>query len=166
MGKCKKSSAQSGAFNLENVVLNVKQPFTTITNDFIRKSNLSDGAFKTFINLLSYSRDFNISIRNLTKLLNKSKKTIENHLKELQQKGFLKIIYDKELKNHIYELNETPNKKESKQNPTSQEIEQRKNAIKWAIKYANEINADIKDKQAFNSIMTEMLKTLDKNKAE
>ena len=160
MGKCRKSSAQSGAFNLENIKVNAIQPFTTITNEFIRNSNLSLGAYKTFINLLSYSNNFEISTNNLSKLLKRNQRTIARDLKELQEKQYLNIVYDKESKTHIYNLNETPNKPKLK--PTKKTKQESINLLKYALKKAKENTENQTDKQALSSIEKTIIDLINK----
>lgn len=71
----------------------MKRDFTQIQNSLIKNSKLSDGAFRTYLLLLSYkfteSTRVYPSQRTLAGLRNVTVKTIQNHLAELKHNNFV-----------------------------------------------------------------------------
>ncbi|MGL2350754.1 helix-turn-helix domain-containing protein [Helicobacter pylori] len=75
--------------------LNVKSNYTKTANSILIDSPLSRDARIVFITLSSLASSFNPRIEFLCKQLDMNAKTLNKYLKELVQKGFLKIIYYK-----------------------------------------------------------------------
>ncbi|WP_441736487.1 helix-turn-helix domain-containing protein [Helicobacter pylori] len=75
--------------------LNVESNYTKTANSILINSPLSRDARIVFITLSSLASSFNPRIEFLCKQLDMSVKTLNKYLKELVQKGFLKIIYYK-----------------------------------------------------------------------
>ncbi|MUU23506.1 helix-turn-helix domain-containing protein [Helicobacter pylori] len=75
--------------------LNVESNYTKTANSILIDSPLSRDARIVFITLSSLASSFNPSVKFLCKQLDMNAKTLSKYLKELVQKGFLKIIYYK-----------------------------------------------------------------------
>ncbi|WP_187831899.1 helix-turn-helix domain-containing protein [Helicobacter pylori] len=75
--------------------LNVETNYTKTANSILIDSPLSRDARIVFITLSSLASSFNPRIEFLCKQLDMNAKTLNKYLKELVQKGFLKIIYYK-----------------------------------------------------------------------
>ncbi len=75
--------------------LNVESNYTKTANSLLIDSPLSRDARIVFITLSSLASNFNPRIEFLCKQLDMNAKTLNKYLKELVQKGFLKIIYYK-----------------------------------------------------------------------
>ncbi|WP_367691042.1 helix-turn-helix domain-containing protein [Helicobacter pylori] len=75
--------------------LNVESNYTKTSNSILINSPLSRDARIVFITLSSLASSFNPRIEFLCKQLDMNAKTLNKYLKELTQKGFLKIIYYK-----------------------------------------------------------------------
>lgn len=75
--------------------LNVESNYTKTSNDILINSPLSRDARIVFITLSSLASSFNPRVEFLCKQLDMNAKTLNKYLKELVQKGFLKIIYYK-----------------------------------------------------------------------
>ncbi|MCH4610368.1 helix-turn-helix domain-containing protein [Helicobacter pylori] len=75
--------------------LNVESNYTKTANSILIDSPLSRDARIVFITLSSLASSFNPRKEFLCKQLDMSTKTLNKYLKELVQKGFLKIIYYK-----------------------------------------------------------------------
>lgn len=75
--------------------LNVENNYTKTANSILINSPLSRDARIVFITLSSLASSFNPRIEFLCKQLDMNAKTLNKYLKELVQKGFLKIIYYK-----------------------------------------------------------------------
>ncbi len=75
--------------------LNVESNYTKTANSLLIDSPLSRDARIVFITLSSLASSFNPRIEFLCKQLDMNAKTLNKYLKELVQKGFLKIIYYK-----------------------------------------------------------------------
>ncbi|ANT42823.1 helix-turn-helix domain-containing protein [Helicobacter pylori] len=73
--------------------LNVEINYTKIANNILIDSPLSRDARIVFITLSSLASSFNPRKEFLCKQLDMNAKTLNKYLKELTQKGFLKIIY-------------------------------------------------------------------------
>ncbi|MFP6279830.1 helix-turn-helix domain-containing protein [Helicobacter pylori] len=76
--------------------LNVESNYTKTANNILIDSPLSRDARIVFITLSSLASSFNPRMEFLCKQLDMSAKTLNKYLKELTQKGFLKIIYYKD----------------------------------------------------------------------
>jgi len=68
-----------------------KGNFTSFSNSFIRDTEMSDGAFRLLVFLLSQSNEFSPSESALAKRLGVSLRTVANRVKELKERGFLRI---------------------------------------------------------------------------
>ncbi|GAA7742998.1 hypothetical protein HpCOL16_02250 [Helicobacter pylori] len=75
--------------------LNIESNYTKTANSILIDSPLSRDARIVFITLSSLASSFNPRIEFLCKQLDMNAKTLNKYLKELIQKGFLKIIYYK-----------------------------------------------------------------------
>ncbi|RVY57625.1 helix-turn-helix domain-containing protein [Helicobacter pylori] len=75
--------------------LNVESNYTKTANNILIDSPLSRDARIVFITLSSLASSFNPRVEFLCKQLDMNAKTLNKYLKELVQKGFLKIIYYK-----------------------------------------------------------------------
>ncbi|MGL2640719.1 helix-turn-helix domain-containing protein [Helicobacter pylori] len=75
--------------------LNIESNYTKTANSILIDSPLSRDARIVFITLSSLASSFNPRIEFLCKQLDMNAKTLNKYLKELVQKGFLKIIYYK-----------------------------------------------------------------------
>ncbi|MGL2344312.1 helix-turn-helix domain-containing protein [Helicobacter pylori] len=75
--------------------LNVESNYTKTANSILIDSPLSRDARIVFITLSSLASSFNPRVEFLCKQLDMNVKTLNKYLKELIQKGFLKIIYYK-----------------------------------------------------------------------
>ncbi|RVY60279.1 DNA-binding protein [Helicobacter pylori] len=75
--------------------LNVESNYTKTANSILIDSPLSRDARIVFITLSSLASSFNPKVQFLCKQLDMNAKTLNKYLKELVQKGFLKIIYYK-----------------------------------------------------------------------
>ncbi|WRB33745.1 helix-turn-helix domain-containing protein [Helicobacter pylori] len=75
--------------------LNVESNYTKTANSILINSPLSRDARIVFITLSSLASSFNPRVEFLCKQLDMNAKTLNKYLKELVQKGFLKIIYYK-----------------------------------------------------------------------
>ncbi|WP_120938072.1 helix-turn-helix domain-containing protein, partial [Helicobacter pylori] len=75
--------------------LNVESNYTKTANSLLIDSPLSRDARIVFITLSSLASNFNPRIEFLCKQLDMNAKTLNKYIKELVQKGFLKIIYYK-----------------------------------------------------------------------
>ncbi|WQR72501.1 helix-turn-helix domain-containing protein [Helicobacter pylori] len=75
--------------------LNVESNYTKTSNSILINSPLSRDARIVFITLSSLASSFNPRVEFLCKQLDMNAKTLNKYLKELVQKGFLKIIYYK-----------------------------------------------------------------------
>lgn len=75
--------------------LNVESNYTKTANSILIDSPLSRDARIVFITLSSLASSFNPRKEFLCKQLDMNEKTLNKYLKELVQKGFLKIIYYK-----------------------------------------------------------------------
>ncbi|MFP6011183.1 helix-turn-helix domain-containing protein [Helicobacter pylori] len=75
--------------------LNVESNYTKTANSILIDSPLSRDARIVFITLSSLASSFNPRVEFLCKQLDMNAKTLNKYLKELVQKGFLKIIYYK-----------------------------------------------------------------------
>ncbi|WQZ70783.1 helix-turn-helix domain-containing protein [Helicobacter pylori] len=75
--------------------LNVETNYTKTANSILIDSPLSRDARIVFITLSSLASSFNPRVEFLCKQLDMNAKTLNKYLKELVQKGFLKIIYYK-----------------------------------------------------------------------
>lgn len=75
--------------------LNVESNYTKTANSILIDSPLSRDARIVFITLSSLASSFNPRMEFLCKQLDMNTKTLNKYLKELVQKGFLKIIYYK-----------------------------------------------------------------------
>ncbi|MFP5952429.1 helix-turn-helix domain-containing protein [Helicobacter pylori] len=75
--------------------LNVESNYTKTANNILIDSPLSRDARIVFITLSSLASSFNPRKEFLCKQLDMSVKTLNKYLKELTQKGFMKIIYYK-----------------------------------------------------------------------
>ncbi|MFP6213849.1 helix-turn-helix domain-containing protein [Helicobacter pylori] len=75
--------------------LNVESNYTKTANSILIDSPLSRDARIVFITLSSLASSFNPRNEFLCKQLDMNAKTLNKYLKELVQKGFLKIIYYK-----------------------------------------------------------------------
>ncbi|WQY47305.1 helix-turn-helix domain-containing protein [Helicobacter pylori] len=75
--------------------LNIESNYTKTANSILIDSPLSRDARIVFITLSSLPSSFNPRIEFLCKQLDMNVKTISKYLKELVQKGFLKIVYYK-----------------------------------------------------------------------
>ncbi|ANT42693.1 helix-turn-helix domain-containing protein [Helicobacter pylori] len=75
--------------------LNVESNYTKTANSILIDSPLSRDARIVFITLSSLASTFNPRVEFLCKQLDMNAKTLNKYLKELVQKGFLKIIYYK-----------------------------------------------------------------------
>ncbi|RKV02563.1 helix-turn-helix domain-containing protein [Helicobacter pylori] len=75
--------------------LNVETNYTKTANSILINSPLSRDARIVFITLSSLASSFNPRIEFLCKQLDMNAKTLNKYLKELVEKGFLKIIYYK-----------------------------------------------------------------------
>ncbi|WQW62286.1 helix-turn-helix domain-containing protein [Helicobacter pylori] len=75
--------------------LNVESNYTKTANSILINSPLSRDARIVFITLNSLASSFNPRVEFLCKQLDMNAKTLNKYLKELVQKGFLKIIYYK-----------------------------------------------------------------------
>ncbi|MFA4746738.1 helix-turn-helix domain-containing protein [Helicobacter pylori] len=75
--------------------LNVESNYTKTANSILIDSPLSRDARIVFITLSSLASSFNPRMEFLCKQLDMNTKTLNKYLKELIQKGFLKIIYYK-----------------------------------------------------------------------
>ncbi|GAA8631780.1 hypothetical protein HpDR72_03130 [Helicobacter pylori] len=75
--------------------LNVESNYTKTSNSILINSPLSRDARIVFITLSSLASSFNPRVEFLCKQLDMNAKTLNKYLKELTQKGFLKIIYYK-----------------------------------------------------------------------
>ncbi|GAA7683719.1 hypothetical protein BON254_06840 [Helicobacter pylori] len=75
--------------------LNVESNYTKTANSILIDSPLSRDARIVFITLSSLASSFNPRVEFLCKQLDMNAKTLNKYLKELIQKGFLKIIYYK-----------------------------------------------------------------------
>ncbi len=75
--------------------LNVESNYTKTANSILINSPLSRDARIVFITLSSLASSFNPRVEFLCKQLDMNAKTLNKYLKELIQKGFLKIIYYK-----------------------------------------------------------------------
>ncbi|MFP6046924.1 helix-turn-helix domain-containing protein [Helicobacter pylori] len=76
--------------------LNVESNYTKTANSILIDSPLSRDARIVFITLSSLASSFNPRMEFLCKQLDMNTKTLNKYLKELVQKGFLKIIYYKD----------------------------------------------------------------------
>ncbi|ANT42634.1 hypothetical protein [Helicobacter phage FrB41M] len=76
--------------------LNVESNYTKTANSILIDSPLSRDARIVFITLSSLASSFNPRVEFLCKQLDMNAKTLNKYLKELIQKGFLKIIYYKD----------------------------------------------------------------------
>ena len=65
--------------------------FTVISNDLIRNQDLSDGAFRLLIYLLSCSDDWDFNVKGISTCLGISAGAVSSRLKELQEAGFVTI---------------------------------------------------------------------------
>lgn len=68
-----------------------KDNFTTIANATIRDANLSDGAFRLLMFMLSCSDDWDFNVRGISKLLGISTGSVSARLKELQNAGYVVV---------------------------------------------------------------------------
>ncbi|WP_217619938.1 helix-turn-helix domain-containing protein [Helicobacter pylori] len=75
--------------------LNIESNYTKTANNILIDSPLSRDARIVFITLSSLASSFNPRVEFLCKQLDMNAKTLNKYLKELVQKGFLKIIYYK-----------------------------------------------------------------------
>ncbi len=75
--------------------MNIENNYTKTANSILIDSPLSRDARIVFITLSSLASSFNPRIAFLCKQLDMNAKTLNKYLKELVQKGFLKIIYYK-----------------------------------------------------------------------
>ncbi len=75
--------------------LNIESNYTKTANNILIDSPLSRDARIVFITLSSLASSFNPRMEFLCKQLDMNAKTLNKYLKELVQKGFLKIIYYK-----------------------------------------------------------------------
>ncbi|MGL2844322.1 helix-turn-helix domain-containing protein, partial [Helicobacter pylori] len=75
--------------------LNIESNYTKTANSILIDSPLSRDARILFITLSSLASSFNPRKEYLCKQLDMNIKTLNKYLKELVQKGFLKIIYYK-----------------------------------------------------------------------
>ncbi|RVY93759.1 DNA-binding protein [Helicobacter pylori] len=75
--------------------LNIESNYTKTANSILINSPLSRDARIVFITLSSLASSFNPRVEFLCKQLDMNAKTLNKYLKELVQKGFLKIIYYK-----------------------------------------------------------------------
>jgi len=81
--------------------------FTQIENIKIDDSNISDGAFRTYMAIRSYkygNHDVFPSIKSIAKKRGKSIKTITTHLNELRLKGWIKTKKRGYSMSNLYEL--------------------------------------------------------------
>lgn len=64
--------------------------FTVISNDTIRNPDLSDGAFRILVYMLSCSEDWNFSIKGLAHVFGVAERTIMLRITELKKAGYIK----------------------------------------------------------------------------
>ncbi|MUU19770.1 helix-turn-helix domain-containing protein [Helicobacter pylori] len=103
--------------------LNIESNYTKTANSILINSPLSRDARIVFITLSSLASSFNPRKEFLCKQLDMSAKTLNKYLKELVQKGFLKIIYYKN------KLGEFLGKKAYILEPTKEQLEQENSII-------------------------------------
>ncbi|WQX71490.1 helix-turn-helix domain-containing protein [Helicobacter pylori] len=103
--------------------LNVESNYTKTANSILIDSPLSRDARIVFITLSSLASSFNPRKEFLCKQLDMNTKTLNKYLKELVQKGFLKIIYYKN------KLGKFLGKKAYILAPTKEQLEQENSVI-------------------------------------
>ena len=67
-----------------------KDNFTTIANATIRDTNLSDGAFRLLMFMLSCSDDWSFSIKGLAKVFGLAERTVMRRITELKKAGYIR----------------------------------------------------------------------------
>lgn len=67
-----------------------KDNFTTIANATIRDTNLSDGAFRLLMFMLSCSDDWSFSIKGLAHVFGLAERTVMRRITELKKAGYIK----------------------------------------------------------------------------
>ena len=92
-----------------------KDNFTTIANATIRDTNLSDGAFRLLIFMLSCSDDWDFNVRGISKLLGISTGSVSARLKELQNAGYVVVKKERggngKIASWTWEVSELPHSK-------------------------------------------------------
>ncbi|WQY48793.1 helix-turn-helix domain-containing protein [Helicobacter pylori] len=103
--------------------LNIESNYTKTANSILINSPLSRDARIVFITLSSLASSFNPRIEFLCKQLDMNAKTLSKYLKELVQKGFLKIVHYKD------KLGKFLGKKAYILAPTKEQLEQENTII-------------------------------------
>jgi len=78
---------------INQAVKNIGERFTKVPNFIVARKDLSDGAFRTYVVIRSFKFNENEvfpGLERLSLMRGKTKRTISNHIRELQNKGLLK----------------------------------------------------------------------------